>query len=150
MSATEMMERARKRLRSSTASGGQRLSLVACYSKIGVSPETPVVISGEGFHPIASMSPPKPFKASALSLDKFPANSAKKFPAELTSAVDNINISLPPNFLGDGDAPVVWLYDDRLMLPSTYRRYREETPMATASGAAELSLRVSLLCVIFP
>lgn len=86
MSHAEMMERLRKRLRSSATSGGESLSVVACYSKIGASPKTPVVIGGKGFHPIASSSPPKPFKASssAVSLGKSPAASTKKLPSMLS------------------------------------------------------------------
>lgn len=54
MSSSEMRERARKRLRSSTAaSGNQNLSLVARYSTIGASMEISVVIGGGGPHPIA-------------------------------------------------------------------------------------------------
>ncbi|XP_056691026.1 uncharacterized protein [Spinacia oleracea] len=72
MSQSEVMERARKRLRSTAAAGGQSssavsgsraMSVVPRHSKIGASPDMPVVIGGEGFHPIASLSPPKPFKA---------------------------------------------------------------------------------------
>lgn len=137
-----------KRLRSSTTSGGQYMSVFPRYPKIDASPETIVVIGGEGFHPIALSSPPKPFRTSALSLDKLPAESAKKFLAESKSAIKNVNISLTPNLLGDGDVYVFWSYDDRLMLPSTYQRYHQATPMATVSGAIQLSLRVSILCCI--
>ncbi|XP_056698189.1 uncharacterized protein [Spinacia oleracea] len=153
MSQSEMMERARKRLRS-TAAGGQSSSavsgsrampIVPRHSKIGASPETPVVIGVEGFHPIASSSPPKPFKelSTAVDVGKVPAASAKKCPAEKSSVEDTI-ISLPPRFLGDGEAAVVWPYADRLILPSTYHRYNEVEPLSVASDAGELSLRVSL------
>lgn len=137
----EMAERARRRLRSSTASGGQSLSLVARHPKIGESVDAPVVIGGDSFNPIAWSSHPKAFKMFALS--RLHAESAKKFPTNSRFAVDNINISLPPNFLGDGDAFVVCPCrspDDAVDI---------STLMATSSDAAELSMRVSFSLFIF-
>ncbi|XP_056690295.1 uncharacterized protein [Spinacia oleracea] len=147
MSQSEMMERARKRLRSNSnagGQGGQAMPLVPRYSKIGASPETPVVIGGEGFHPLSSSSPPRPFQVSstAVAATRPPAASAKKRPADKSSVEDTV-ITLPPNFLGDGEDAVVWPHADRLIFPSTYQRYHEVVPLSVASDAAELSLRAS-------
>ncbi|KNA25314.1 hypothetical protein SOVF_007200 [Spinacia oleracea] len=135
MSQSEIQERARKRLRSSSTSGGQGMTVVPRFS---------VVIGLEGFHPIASSSPPQPFKASSAAVDvgKVSAASAKKRPAEKNPVEDTV-ITLPPSFLGDEEAFVIWPFADRLILPTTYRRYHEVDPLPVASDAAELSLRAS-------
>ena len=147
------MERARKRLRSNSnagGQGGQAMPLVPRYSKIGASPETPVVIGGEGFHPLSSSSPPRPFQVSstAVAATRPPAASAKKRPADKGSVEDTV-VTLPPNFLGDGEDAVVWPHADRLILPSTYQRYHEVVPLSVASDAAELSLRVSVFMLFY-
>ncbi|XP_056694989.1 uncharacterized protein [Spinacia oleracea] len=144
MSQSEIQERARKRLRSSSTSGGRGMTVVPRFSAIGSSAETPVVIGAEGFHPIASSSPPQPFKASSAAVDvsKVSTSSAKKRPVE-TDPVEDTVITLPPSFLGDEEASVIWPFADRLILPTTYRRYHEVDPLPVASDAAELSLRAS-------
>ncbi|XP_056683160.1 uncharacterized protein [Spinacia oleracea] len=146
MSQSEIQERARKRLRSSSTSGGRGMTVVPRFSAIGSSAETPVVIGAEGFHPIASSSPPQPFKASSAAVDvsKVSTSSAKKRPVE-TDPVEETVITLPPSFLGDEEASVIWPFADRLILPTTYRRYHEVDPLPVASDAAELSLRVSFI-----
>lgn len=131
-----MVERARKRLRSTTAtataySGSRSLSLVARHSKIGASMEKLVVIGGTSPRPRASLSPPKPFRTPSLSI--------KKLHAESKFAIENIVISLPLNFLSDGNTLIVWPYTDHLLLPSSSASYQVATPMATCSTAAELS-----------
>ncbi|XP_056698614.1 uncharacterized protein [Spinacia oleracea] len=144
MSQSEIQERARKRLRSSSTSGGQSMTVVPRFSAIGSSADTPVVIGVEGFHPIASSSPPKSFKASSTAVDvgKVSTASAKKCPAEKSSVEDTV-ITLPPSFLGDDETTVIWPFADRLILPTTYQRYHEVDPLPVASDAAELSLRAS-------
>ncbi|XP_056694885.1 uncharacterized protein [Spinacia oleracea] len=144
MSQSEIQERARKRLRSSSTSGGRGMTVVPRFSAIGSSAETPVVIGAEGFHPIASSSPPQPFKASSAAVDvsKVSTSSAKKRPVE-TDPVEDTVITLPPSFLGDEEASVIWPFADRLILPTTYRRYHEvDDYLANGGTMADLSVPV--------